>query len=217
MLITCPCCQTVFQLADEILPADASSVKVKCSHCQTVFSLPEPVPPEMEFEQSETSVIDEVAAEKSASSFEVPETPAVEIEADIAAETGAKDDQVEPEMLEPGEVLAEEQQDVSGDDLAGLDAGAEESNGETGESNQPGGEKTDGTVAEDVVFELSDDFDDEDDLSWDIDDDDEKTTAPEPEQPDLGENRETVMDDEGLSPAENFSAAAETSENTMPA
>ena len=210
MLITCPRCQTVFQLADEMLPADASSVKVKCSHCQTIFSLPEPVLPEVEFEQLETSVIDEAAAEKPASSFEVPETPAVEMEADIAAETEAKDDEVEPEMLEPGEFLTEEQQDVLGDELVGLDVGGEEVSGEAAENLQPDGENTDEKVEDDVVFELADDFD-EDDLSWDIDDDHEKTTAPEPEQPDIGENRETVMDEEGLSPAENFAAAADTS------
>jgi hypothetical protein len=208
-----------------MLPVDASSVKVKCSHCQTVFSLPEPVPPEVEFEQSETSVIDEVAAEKSASSFEIPETPAAEMEADIVAETEAKDDEVEPDIFDVSEGLVEEPQAISDVGSMGVDPGVEEVPGETGESNQPDGEKTDETAADDVVFELADDFED-DDLSWDIDDDHEKTTAPELEQTDAGENRQTVMDEKGLSPAaaddgkeevKNFSAETGTSENTMPA
>ena len=206
MLITCPRCQTVFQLADEMLPADDSSVKVKCSHCQTIFSLPEPVLPEVEFAQPETP----------ASSFEVPETPAVEMEADIAAETEAKNDEVEPDIFEVSEGLAEEPQAVSDVGSMGVDPEVEGVPGETSESNQSGAEKTDETVDGDVVFELADDFED-DDLSWDIDDDHEKTSTPESEQPDIGENRQTDMDEEGLSPAKNFAAAAETSENVMPA
>ncbi len=216
MLITCPRCQTVFQLADEMLPADDSSVKVKCSHCQTVFSLPEPVSPEVEVEPAENSITDEAAAEKPASSFEVPETPAVEMEADIAAETEAKNDEVEPDIFEVSEGLAEEPQAVSDVGSMGVDPEVDGVPGEASESNQSGAEKTDETVDDDVVFELADDFED-DDLSWDIDDDHEKTSTPESEQPDIGENRQTDMDEEGLSPAKNFAAAAETSENVMPA
>ncbi|MCK4377857.1 MAG: zinc-ribbon domain-containing protein [Deltaproteobacteria bacterium] len=216
MLITCPRCQTVFQLADEMLPADASSVKVKCSHCQTVFSLPEPVPPEVEFEQAETSA---------SSSFEIPETPAAEMEADIAAETETKDDEVEPDIFDVSEGLVEEPQAVSDFGSMGVDPGVEEVPGETSESNQPDGEKTDETVADDVVFELANDLAD-DDLSWDMDDDHEMTAAPESEPDEIEEDRQTVMDEEGLSPAaaddgkaeaKNFSAEAEMSENTMPA
>jgi len=198
MLITCPRCQTVFQLADEMLPADDSSVKVKCSHCQTVFSLPEPVSPEVEFAQSETP----------APSFEVPETLAVEVEADSVAETEAKDDEVEPDIFDVNEGLVEEPQSVSGIGSMGSDPGVEELLDEASESNQPGAEKIDDKVDDDVVFELADD------LSWDIDDD--ETPVPESEQADVGENRQTVMDKEGLSPAKNFAAAAEMSEKVIP-
>jgi hypothetical protein len=190
-----------------MLPADDSSVKVKCSHCQTIFSLPEPVRPEVEFAQSETP----------APSFEVSETPAVEMEADIAAETEAKNDEVEPGIFEASEGLAEEPQAVSDVGSMGADPGVDGVPGEISESNQPGVEKTDETVADDIIFELADDFEEDDDLSWDIDDDHEKSTTLESEQPDPGENRQTVMDEEGLSPAKNFAAAAETSDETMPA
>ncbi|MCD6151742.1 MAG: DUF3426 domain-containing protein, partial [Deltaproteobacteria bacterium] len=149
-------------------------------------------------------------------SFEVPETPAVEMEADIAAETEAKNDEVEPDIFEVSEGLAEEPQAVSDVGSMGVDPEVDGVPGEASESNQSGAEKTDETVDDDVVFELADDFED-DDLSWDIDDDHEKTSTPESEQPDIGENRQTDMDEEGLSPAKNFAAAAETSENVMPA
>jgi len=213
MLITCPRCQTVFRLADEMLPVDVSSVKVKCSHCQTVFSLPETVLPEEQYEVPDPSVIDEVAEQKSDSSFEVPEIPATEIETDIAAETEEKDDGAEPEMHESDETPAEEQQELSGNDLVDSGAGVENADGE----------KADEVVAEDIVFELADDF--EDDLSWDIDDDHEVTAVPGSEQTEAVENTQTVMDEEGLSSAaaddgkketKSFSAEPEMSENVMP-
>ncbi|NIA19341.1 MAG: hypothetical protein GWP07_02750 [Xanthomonadaceae bacterium] len=201
MFITCPRCQTVFQLADEMLPAGASLVKVKCSHCQTVFSLPEPVPPEVEF----------VPAETSASSFEVPETPVDELEADSAVEAEAKDNEVEPDIFDISEGLVEEPQAVSDVGPMGVDAGIEETDEAADESDQPDGEKTDEKADDDVVFELADDFNDDDDLSWDMDDDHEKTVAPESELDEIKEDRQTVMDEEGLA------AAADTSESVMPA
>ncbi len=224
MLITCPRCQTVFQLVDEMLPADASSVKVKCSCCQAVFSLPEPASPGVEVEPVENSITDEAAAEKSDSSFEVPETPVDEVEADSVVETEAKDDEAEPDMFDVNEELVEEPQSVSDVGSMGVESEVEGASGEASESNQSGTEKTDDKAATgNVVFELADDFED-DDLSWDIDDDHEKTTTHESEQPDIGENRQTVMDKEGLFPAadageevENFSAAAEMSAETMSA
>ena len=195
MLITCPRCQTVFRLAAAMLPVDTSSVKVKCSHCQMVFSLPEE-----QYEGQDSLVIDEEAEQKSDSSLEVPEIPATEIETDSAAESEEKDDGAEPEMHESDENPAAEQQELSGDDLVDPGAGVENADGEPGEVIEPDGEKADEEAAEDIVFELADDF--EDDLSWDIDDDHEMTAAFGSEQTDTGAERQTVMDEEGLFPAE---------------
>ena len=203
MFITCPRCQTVFRLSTAMLPADTSSVKVKCSHCQMVFSLPETLPPEEEYKVPDPPVIDEVAAQRPDDSFEVPEVPATEIETDIAAETEEKDDGAEPEIHESDETQAVEPQELSGDDLVDPGAGVEDADGEPGEVVDPDGENADEAAAEDIVFELADDF--EDDLSWAIDDDNddhEMTTASESEQADTGEERQTVMDKEGLFPAE---------------
>ena len=115
MLITCPRCQTVFQLADEMLPADVSAVQVKCSHCHMVFSLPA-VSRELENEELKTAEIDDVATDQFEPSLEIPEIFAAGDDMEGGGET--------PGMVDSDGSSAEKLQgDVPAADAPDLDAG----------------------------------------------------------------------------------------------
>jgi hypothetical protein len=87
-------------------------------------------------------------------------------------------------------------QEHSGDDLMDV-SGDAETTAELSEDDLTGEKATLEKDAEDIVFELADDF--EDDLSWDIDDDEDHQTTPVSGKESA--SRQTAMDEDGLSAA----------------
>ncbi|MBN2889323.1 MAG: zinc-ribbon domain-containing protein [Deltaproteobacteria bacterium] len=157
MLITCPRCQTTFHLADERLPS-AEHAMVKCSRCKTVFPL----------------LSDELPVPESLSPDAGPdllgENP--EMQAEESDERGGV-----PEMdVPPPEMpLAEGEFAGTGDAVAPSPELTPVTDGLAGGGLKDAVEEQQTADAE-MVFEMADDFS-EDDLSWDVDLDDDEETA----------------------------------------
>ncbi len=198
MLITCPRCQTVFQLADEMLPADISSLKMRCARCQMVFSPPaEEIVPPTGPGGDDLPVEEDLSTERLDFPSDIPASSSSGSEGDEAAENELPEEGSVLEELDVQVPSVDELQEHSGDDLMDAGEDAETTTEPSSEDDLTGEEATVEKDAEDIVFELADDF--EDDLSWDIDDDEEHqaTSVPGKES----ESRQTAMDEDGLSVA----------------
>ncbi len=206
MLITCPRCQTVFQLADETLPADISSLKMRCTRCQMVFSPPAEIVPPVGTEGHDLPVAEDMTPERLDFDADLSASPSSGSESDEATEIESPEAGGGLEEFDLQTPPADEPQKHSGDDLMDVGGDAEA----TAELSGEGGRIDEGTTGEkddeDIVFELADDF--EDDLSWDIDEDEDHQTASTPEKEEDG-NRQTIMDEDGLPADDKESDGAE--------
>ncbi|MBN2232519.1 MAG: zinc-ribbon domain-containing protein [Deltaproteobacteria bacterium] len=198
MLVTCPRCQSTYNLADGLLPAAGSLARVRCSRCGEVFS----VVPEM----PDAAVAAEVApafdvAGEAVAAREGADFPLAGDEAalvpDAAADLSGRDDM---EDESPAEFEFEDFADDSeggaddffvapasgADSAAGVDPGTPGPDEVSGPGVAAAAAATAGSAAETaavaepakperaddrgMVFELADEFGDEfDDLNWDVD------------------------------------------------
>ncbi len=196
MLITCPRCQTVFQLADEILPADISSLKMRCARCQMVFSPPaEEIVPPAGPGGGDLPVAEDLSGERS-DAAEIFTSPSSGSGGDETAENESLENEDNLEEFDVQALLSDKQQESVDDSLVDTDENVEKAAEPSGENDQIGEGTTDEKDAEDIVFELADDF--EDDLSWDIDADEDQQEATTVEA-EGNDSQQTVMDEEGLS------------------
>ena len=177
MIVTCPNCETSYNLPDEKVPA--SGAKVKCSKCAHVFKVEvPPASPEDEFEallEEDASdagerfdeTFDDVAAgaaeaaavaEEAASEPEPPVSdPADEVVEEMAGADDLFDDaDEEPEPQEPAPAKAEEEEDDLFADMGGEDEESDDLFADAGEGDEESedlfadaGDEDDGDLFED--------------------------------------------------------------------
>ncbi len=220
MLITCPRCQTKFMLADELLPAGGEPVKLKCSRCGQVFPCScspagEEVPASLEAPPEETAPAAAESGEEAAA--EHPREPAGEGEEAVAAAVAAATDDRESPSAAAGAATDFFASDGSGGDEETAEAAA--TGGElpvADESGDEGSEKEATGGEDDPVFELADDFGD-DELSWDdldeLDEEEDEKEMPVSPAATIVAERQTTLDDQGLTPV---AGGEETREEAVP-
>jgi len=191
MIVTCPNCQTRYNLPDDKVPAGGA--KVKCSKCAHVFKAdPPPATPEEEVEtllEEETpapesgadeefnETFDEVAAGGDTPAAETSDDPVPEEEPDADEAAGeedlfgdADDEDVEDEMPDVDDLFNDADEAPEPEEGPSPSAGADESTAEDVESLF-------GDDEEDLFADAGDDDTDgdEDDLFADDDDADEES------------------------------------------